>query len=160
MYQAQMDKTITTAQLGRDMRTLYMMQGSRVRFGPGQSGLGIDEPSFSYQYTARLIGGCPGFQSPRQDASGLVFGYSQETIAEYACAPGAAINLLPQGNDYSVESLLTHQMNVIFGRDPTPDEIAVFSNASMQCTQDTCNAGEIARSICTGLLGSAEMLFY
>jgi hypothetical protein len=158
MYQAYMDQKIDLKQLGRDMQTLYMMQGNRIYFGPYQGGLGISEPSYTYTYLARLIGGCPGFGVARQEASGLAFGFGQETIAELACAPNAALNIAPSSD---LGQTLTHQMQTVFGRDPTPTEIDAFVQGSAGCSgMDECSDQGKARSICTALLGSAEMLFY
>jgi hypothetical protein len=160
MYQAQMEGQITLQQLADDMRRLHTMQDSRIYFGPNQGQLPIDEPSTTYTYVARLIGGCPGFQAPRQEASGLVFGFSQETLAEYACATGVAQNVEPPSGERSLQSVLAHQMRTVFGREPRVDELRAFIEGFNRCTGDDCTRAGQTRSICTALLGSAEMLFY
>jgi hypothetical protein len=147
----------STAALGRDLLLLYEMQEGKYGMYPGA--YGFLEPSGYYQYYAAQLGGCPGFGTMRGEASGLAFGFAQETFAELACtyAEQAAP---PNIQEPSLEELLEYQMNMLYARSPRPEELAVFESARNNCSADDCTSNGVVRSTCTALLGSAEMLFY
>lgn len=159
MYQAAQTGTITMGKLEEDVAALWVMQENRQRLVLNQE-IGINFPDTGYTSIARLMGGCPGFQAQRQSPEGIAYAYGQESVAELLCTyydlrarPIAAPPL-------TVARLLTHQMGLLFGREPLPEEVAEFEAAYMGCAGNACSEAQLVKSMCSALLGSAEALFY
>jgi hypothetical protein len=158
LYDAYDQGLITSLEeLERNFILLQAMQENRSLLYPGQ--YGILEPNYYYVYYARQLGGCPGFGSPRGDPAGLAYGFQQETFAELACL--YANNALPPDPDARFDDVLAHQMNLLYGRGPSTQEISIFNAGIAGCEgEEECTATGYASSVCTALAGSSEMLFY
>ena len=143
---------MSAAEIAEDHRRLWEMQESRVPWNDFDS-----FPDYTYTYVARLIGGCPGFQARRQPQTGLSYAFTQESVAEYLCNTDVATGL---GDDGAVDDLLDHQMRLAFGRSPDAEETAIFVAEAENCVGAECTAGALRNSVCVGLLGAAEMIFY
>lgn len=157
LYDAFSRGTITsTAALEENFLKLAQMQESRAVLSTGY--YGIAEPNMYYTYYARQLGGCPGFGAPRGAPAGLAFGFAQETFAELACT--YADNAVPPGLAASTDAVIEHQTNILYGRAPSSEEVALIKSALNTCSGDDCTQGGIARSLCTAFAGSSEMLFY
>ncbi len=156
LFEAYDDGTIDLEQYQADVRRLWEMQESRLPWRETEDGA---YPNYDYVYVARLIGGCPGYQNQRQEQTGLAFAFTQESLAELLCDEYVAQNLAPSG-EQTVAKILTHQMKQVFGRGPSAEEIADYEAAAEACEGQECTEAGLRNSICVGLLGSAEMIFY
>jgi hypothetical protein len=146
---------ITSAQAYADVKKLYTMRGDQEAFDDANN-----YPDFTYLYVARLIGGCPGFQSQRQGQTGLSFAFTQESISELLCDNNTAQNLKPTVSGPTLDDILVHQMRLTYGRDPSAQDKADFATAKATCTGADCTESGMENAVCVGLLGSAEMVFY
>lgn len=142
--------------IAAEFQKLHALSGSRLPlvYAPDYEGL---IPSFQYYGVARLIGGCPGFGTTRTEPVGTAFAFTQESLAELLCQEG----VVDEGRPLIPETAFTlhHQMSLVFGREAREEEVAAFLAAHDMCTDD-CDHESTIRSVCVGLLGSAEMLFY
>lgn len=158
LFQAAQTGTITPARLESELARVHAMLGDRRRFRlDDNSGLMI--PDFQYEGIARQIGGCPGFATTREPPDGMAFAFTQESLAEQICFPTVATEATPP-SDPTLENILSHQMRLLFAREPAPEEIDAFASARATCTGDDCTVQAAVNSVCVGLLGSAEFLFY
>lgn len=137
---------------------LWTLQESRTPWDPVASA-----PDHRFRDAARRIGGCPGLQAPmltvipRLPQTGLTHALAQESLLEELCSHPAAGLTEP---DLTVATALGQQMPRVWGRSPTPAEIADFEDAFASCTGDDCGPDGIARQVCGALLGGAEMEFH
>ncbi len=159
MYQAAQTGTITMGKLEEDVAALWVMQENRQRLTLNAD-LGINFPDFAYSSIARLMGGCPGFQDQRQSPEGIAYAYGQESVAELLCTYYDLRARPITAPPLTVARLLTHQMGLVYGREPLPEEIAEFEAAYMGCAGTECSEAQLVKSTCSALLGSAEALFY
>ncbi len=156
ILQAIQNGMVSNAQGYTDIRTLYDLREDQMPWDETQK-----LPDFTYTSVARILGGCPGFQSQRQPAAGLSYAFTQEAIAELICTPGTAQHLAPPGvASPTLDQVLTHQMRITFGRDPLDSEKAAFATAKNGCSGADCTGAGLQNAVCVGLLGSAEMVFY
>ena len=137
---------------------LWTLQENRTAWDPIAKA-----PDLRFRDTARSIGGCPGVllpmltALPRRPQTGLAHAFAQESLAEQLCA------LPAEGSapaEITVASVLEHQMRLVYGRSPTPDEIADYEAAFASCTGDECTPDGIVNAVCVALLGGAEMVFH
>ncbi len=144
---------VTQAQATADMRKIYDMQQNRQPWDDEQG-----MPDFLYQSIARLIGGCPGFGSMRQEQTGLSYAFTQESLAELLCQPGVAQNV---GTDTAIADIVQFQTRIAYGRDATAEEIADYTTAAASCADATeCSPTGMRNAVCVGLTGGAPMIFY
>lgn len=146
---------VTDAEGTADIRRLWEMQENRTPWDEEQG-----QPDFTYQFVARLIGGCPGFQNDRQEQTGLSYAFTQETLAELLCNVDIPGNDLTPPGTVNVENTLAHQMRIAYGRSPTAAETADYVAAQATCAGAECSENGTKNSVCVGLLGGAEMIFY
>ncbi|HVO30185.1 MAG TPA: hypothetical protein VMV18_05600, partial [bacterium] len=146
---------VSSTQGHADLKKLYDMREDQMPWDATNN-----QPDFTYTYVARLIGGCPGFQSQRQSQTGLAYAFTQESLAELLCAQGAAQHTAPTDGDTSLGNILNHQMQLTLGRDATAQDKADYTAAATACTGSECSPAGLENSVCVGILGSAEMVFY
>ena len=152
--QAGQQGVIPASQVPVDQKKLWTLEKSKLPWSDQQNA-----PDFTYTGVARLIGGCPGYQSQRQPQTGLSYAFTQESLAEVLCDNGVAQHLAPpSGTD--LKSILSHQMELVYGRDPTAQDLADYQTAVAGCSGADCTTSGIENSVCVGLLGGAEMVFY
>lgn len=147
----------STAALGDSLLRLYQLQEGKYPMVEGENG--YYEPSGYYNYYARQLGGCPGFGAVRGEATGLAFGFAQESFAELACLY-ADFATPPGVLEPSLAQIVDHQMKTVYGRSATVEEQAIFQSARNNCVGEECSSNRTVSSVCTALVGSAEMLFY
>jgi len=157
IQQAVQQGNLPQDQLEAELLRLHRMQDSILTLRVDEMS-GMTIPDFRYVQVVRLIGGAPGFQAVRTGPDGVAYAYTQESLAELLCQAGVAQNASP-GGDPSTANILTHQMNRLFARDATSEEITMFRDARDTCTDD-CSVQAAVNASCVALLGSAEMLFY
>lgn len=159
LYDAVEMGELPAEELESALRRLHAMMDHRVPLEINDDG--DLTPRFLYQYLANQIGGCPNGERARQEVGALAFAFAQEALAELICLPDWADGLMPgDTDDASLEEVLDHQMPLLFGRGPTPDDLAAFQEAIIPCQFGTCSGPGMAQSVCVALLGSAQMLFY
>lgn len=146
---------VSDAQGTADVRRLWELQENRMPWDEEQG-----QPDFTYQFVARLIGGCPGFQNDRQEQTGLSYAFTQETLAELLCNVEIPGNQLTPPGTVNVENTLAHQMRIAYGRSPLAAETADYVAAQATCAGAECSENGTKNSVCVGLLGGAEMIFY
>jgi hypothetical protein len=152
------DPNVDPSTIAAEFVKLHELSGSRLPlvYAPDYQGL---IPSFQYYGVARIIGGCPGFNSGRVDPVGTSFAYTQESLAELLCQEG----VVDEGRPFipGTTATLHHQMSLLFGREARAEEIAGFHAAHDACVPgEDCDSATTISSVCVALLGSAEMLFY
>jgi len=148
--------TLTPSQLETELRRIHELLEHRVPILPDDD-YNIEIPARAYTFLVRLIGGCPGVVSKRQDSLGIAFAFTQDYLAELLCT--ISQNLRP--NDTSdFEESVHHQTQILYGRDASSEEVMIFQDAFATCIGQDCTADGAARSVCVALLTSAEMLFY
>lgn len=155
ILQAQQQGYVSAQQATLDLKKLWTLEENRMPWNDTQG-----TPDFTYQYVARLIGGCPGFQDKRQPQTGLNYAFTQESLAELICDAGVAQNLVPPNGSTALGDILTHQMELTYGRDPTDQDKADYAAAAASCSGADCTPAGEENSVCVGLLGGAEMIFY
>lgn len=156
IYDALGQGTITLEQAEEDFQRLNDMREDRMPLWMNE---GYLQPDYRYTFLVRLIGGAPGFDSERQEATGLAFAFQQESLAELVCLPEIAAGAIPEG-DLDVGGVMRHQMRALFAREPTAEEVEAFEVAAEACEGASCTPLGRVNAICVALLGSAEMLFY
>jgi hypothetical protein len=112
-------------------------------------------PGYRYQKLALEIGACSsGFR-----VEGITLGLHHEALVTELCTQ----YLKPPNRRLAGAGLaliVKHHMNDLLGRDPAPEEMRAFEEAYDPLIAKRMKGGELYRSICVAILGSAEMLFY
>lgn len=150
---------ITATQAGDDIAKLAGLQEIRMPLTDYDGQIIYPVPDTQFIGLARLIGGCPGFQSNRFDGrAGLSYSFSQESLAEAVCA--YPTNLMQ--NDTSAAGILTEATRLFLGRDPAAEEIADIEAAYATCDpgSEDCSVNGLANSVCVAVLGSNESILY
>jgi hypothetical protein len=128
----------------------------------------------SYSSFAQTLGGCPDNEvAGRFTAISILSTATQEAFVAELCDPGVSgggvktSTLLPGGvgagdalNESVAESILSHQVNKFFSRQPVAAELEMAAEVSTACVPQPCDAEAFARNSCYALLSSSEMLFY
>ena len=129
----------------------------------------------AYSDLARNLGGCPvNDVSGRFRIVSILTTATQLNFVENVCNPemrpdqGADLaRLLPAGIDPDrlvtpeiAEEIITHQIELFYGRRTNSEERADARRFGERCELDLCRASEFARPACFALLSSSEMLFY
>jgi hypothetical protein len=124
----------------------------------------------TFRDAARLLGGCPGafdFGSfsilGRTNHIGLITAVSQEEELTKICFLGDVPALLPSGvdpGDTTVAAIETTAAHVLARMqvDPVNPTVAEAVEAAMECTD--CDVEDVARGLCSGLLGGIQFLTY
>src|SRR5579859_5261483 len=134
IIQAQAQGKISASQELTDLKKLWTMEASRLPWDNAKQ-----MPDFTYTFVARLIGGCPGYQSTRQPQTGLSFAFTQESLGELLCDASVAKGLVPQtGDPTQLKNILDWQMRQVYGRSPTAVESSDYSFAAASCSGADC----------------------
>ena len=131
-----------------DTQRLYEMQQYDGAFD-AENGI----PGLPFIEFAQVLGGCPGLESPRREATGLAYAFSQEALAEEMCSE-------LEGEEATVTEALQSNMPLLWGRSPRAEEIADYEAAAAACDGAECEPAGLRRGVCVGLLGGTEMNFY
>lgn len=161
--QAALTMTSTTMpdfqMIASEFMRLHALQESRLRVRFDET-IQAEIPDFQYLSVARLLGGCPGFQAGRGAPIGMSYAYTQESFAELLCQPEVALGAVAPTR--TLPGIVAHQMERLFSKSPTEEDVADFEAALTECQQGpACTSFEgMTNSVCVALLGSAQMLFY
>jgi hypothetical protein len=124
-----------------------------------------------FRDAARLVGGCPGtFDSgsfsvtSRSNHIGLITAVAQEEKLVEICFLGEVPALMPSGldpNDTRVESIESTARHVLDRVQLDPNDLSVSEVVDAvvdECTD--CDVEDVARGLCSGLLGGISFLTY